>query len=199
MANWAEGPFKLIVKTGIQTRPEIPAKHPAVLMAKSMALTHNVILRSLNASHHHCLGIHSGTARARDFLYYNQSLCEVLNIHHDVEEEYLFPEIGRLTGDPHLMNNNLQEHQDFHVGLKDFQDYVYNTKPENYNGRELQRLLQAFGSSVEAHLHHEIPTLLYLHQYDGQKLAQISKEMTKRTISHSDKFRYAFGALLRSE
>ncbi|KAJ3543420.1 hypothetical protein NM208_g3588 [Fusarium decemcellulare] len=190
MHQWAETPFSLIRETGLNSRPDIPHQHPAVRLAKNQALTHNVILRSLNASYRQCLAIKPGTTETQDFLFFNQNLCQVLAIHHDVEEEYLFPEIQRLSGNETIMDVNIQEHKAFHDGLDRFEEYITNISPADFRGEELQQLLMGFGKAVETHLHHEIATLLDLHVYDAGEVTKMAKGMHDRTMERSDKFRH---------
>lgn len=190
MAHWAERPFDLISETGIKSRTEIPKDHPVIALARGMALTHNIILRSINASYNQCLDVKPDASSALDFLQFNQSLCEMITIHHDVEEEFLFPEIERLSGDPHIMDTNLQEHESFHDALEAVKKYAYNTLPENYDGEHFKALLLPLGQAVVKHLHHEIPTLLDLHKYDADELALIRKELARRSQARTDKKRY---------
>ncbi len=190
MANhWADAPLTLISETGITTRKDIPANHPAIMMAQQMALAHNSILRSLNASMNQCQAVKAGTTAAADFLVYNQCIYEVLKQHHDIEEEYLFGALESLMGVPGSMDQNLQEHKDFEAGLDKFRQYVFDTPAEKYDGSKLHSLLGGFGKIVEKHLHNEIPTLLDLHQYDAKKLGAIGQELGRRFSKGSDKYR----------
>ncbi|KAK3181491.1 hypothetical protein K4F52_007201 [Lecanicillium sp. MT-2017a] len=186
--HWADAPLALISETGINSRKDIPAKHPAVMMAQQMALAHNSILRSLNASMNQCQAIKAGSTAAADFLVYNQFIYEVLKQHHDIEEEYLFGALETLMGVPGGMDQNLQEHKDFEAGLENFRKYVFNTSAQQYDGNKLRSLLDSFGKIVEKHLHNEIPTLLDLHRYDAKKLGAIGQELGRRFSQGSDKY-----------
>lgn len=190
MKQWADQPFALIKETGILSRPNIPRHHPAVAMAQGMALSHNVILRGMNASYNQCLSVQPKTAAASDFLFFNQCLFEILKTHHDIEEEYMFGEIEKLTGVPGIMDGNLQEHRDFHEGLEKFREYVFETDAEKYDGKTLQGLLDGFGRAVEKHLHNEIPTLLDLNECDAAKLKAISTTLGKRFAKANNVYRY---------
>jgi hemerythrin-like domain-containing protein len=184
---WADKPFSLITETGALNRDKSLLNHPAVAMARQMALSHNVILRSMNAAVNQCLSVQPGTTDAEDFLQFNQSMYEILKQHHTVEEEYLFQAIEELSGIPGIMDQNLQEHKDFHDGLDKFRDYVFSTSAANYDGPALKALLEGFGGAVEKHLHNEIPSLLDLQRYDASKLQAIAKELGRRFAASSDK------------
>ncbi|PWI64553.1 hypothetical protein PCL_09566 [Purpureocillium lilacinum] len=189
--RWADQPFLLIKKTGALSRKDLRPDHAAISMAQQMALAHNVILRSINAAVNQCCGVQPGTAEARDFLLFNQSVFEILKQHHDIEEEYMFGAIERLTGIPGIMDRNLLEHKDFEAGLEKFRKYVFETNADKYDGQTLKALLEGFGSTVEKHLHNEIPTLLELQDYDSSKLGEIAKELGRRFGGAGDKYRHA--------
>lgn len=193
---WADQPFALVKETGILSRKDIPPDHPAVYMAQQMAHSHNVIahshnviVRGMNASFNQCLGVLPGTTEANDFLVFNQCLIEILQQHHDVEETYMFGAIERLTKIDGIMDQNLQEHKDFHDGLERFRKYVFETAAADYDGQTFKALLEGFGKALEKHLHNEIPTLLNLKDYDVTAVKQISKEAGKKFASVGDKYR----------
>jgi hemerythrin-like domain-containing protein len=186
--RWADEPFALINSTGILSRPDIPPDHGAVRLAQMMSLAHNALLRSLNASFNQCLAVQPGTTEARDFLFFNQSLVEVLKFHHDIEDEFMFTAIEQLTEVPGIMDQNIQEHKEFLSGMEAFQKYVSETSADAYDGQTFQRLLEGFGKSVEKHLHNEIPTLIALKDYDSSKMKKIAADLGKRS-SNVDKFR----------
>lgn len=158
-------------------------------MAQQMALSHNVILRGMNASFNQCLGVQPGTTEAHDFLLFNQCLFEILQQHHDVEETYMFGEIERLTKIDGIMDQNIQEHKDFHDDLERFRKYVFETAAGDYDGQTLKAMLEGFGKTVEKHLHNEIPSLLELKDYDVTGLKRISKGAGKKFASAGDKYR----------
>lgn len=186
---WADQPFALVTETGVLSRKDVPPDHPAVYMAQQMAHSHNVIVRGLNASVNQCLGVQPGTTEAGDFLVFNQCLIEILQQHHDVEETYMFGAIEGLTKVDGIMDQNLQEHKDFHDGLDRFRKYIFETTAADYDGQTFKTLLEAFGKALEKHLHNEIPTLINLKDYDASAVQKISKEAGKRFANVGDRFR----------
>lgn len=191
MATWAEQPFQLIRETGISSRSDKSlTSHPAYQFARVMALTHNAILRALNALYNQCLYIKPGTADAIDFLFYCQCFVEVLQGHHKLEDDFLFVELKRISGDPTSMDQNLQEHQDFEVDLDKFRQYVFETHADAFDGEKVKTLLDGFGKALEKHLHREIPTLIDLHVYDQSALQKVFQEFADRGRNEGDKYRY---------
>jgi hypothetical protein len=189
---WADTPFKLISSTGGLNRSDIPADHAARFFATQMSLIHNSLLRAFNSSYNQAIYIKAAPApsTAADFLTYNQCIYELLHEHHTVEEETAFPLIEQLTGKPGIMEANVEQHKMFDAGLTAFKDYVFNTKPEDYNGEELRRILDSFGHILQEHLHDEIPTLLGLHIYDSKALMEVWKKTEKVAISNLDDYRH---------
>jgi hypothetical protein len=190
---WADQPFALIKETGILSRQDIPDRqHPAISMAQHMALTHNIIIRGLNASFNQCLSVSPKTKEAQDFLLFNQCLFEILHDHHTVEEEHMFGAIEKFTGVPGIMDKNLEEHKDFQEGLEKYRQYIYETDATDYDGQTLQALLEGFGKTMEVHLHNEIPTLLDLKDYDAAKLKALAAAVGKRFRAGSNFYRYGY-------
>ncbi|GFF58710.1 hypothetical protein IFM46972_11184 [Aspergillus udagawae] len=186
---WADQPYALIKETGVLTRLDVLQDHPAVSMAQNMALAHNVILRSINASYNQCLSVRPGTPEATDFLIFNQCIFEFVKTHHDVEEEHLFPDIAKLTGVAGIMEGNVQEHRDFEAGMEKFRQYVYDTPADRYDGTKLQAILDEFGKPLEKHMHNEISTLLNLKDYDAVKLKEVIASLGKQFAKAGDLFR----------
>ena len=191
--KWADQPFALIKETGYLSRQDIPDRqHPAIMIAQQMALTHNVVLRGLNASFNQCLSVSPKTKEAQDFLVFNQSLFEIIHAHHTVEEEHMFVAIEKFTGVPGIMDKNLQEHKDFQEGLEKYRQYIFETDASDYDGKTLQALLEGFGKTIELHLHNEIPTLLDLMDYDAAGLKAVASASGKRFRSGNDFYRYGY-------
>ncbi|THC88483.1 hypothetical protein EYZ11_012073 [Aspergillus tanneri] len=170
---WANSPFTLITNTGIDARPEIPRDHQAHELARRMAHIHNLLLRALNASYNQCLSIRPDTPETRDFLLFNQCFYSMLQNHHNMEEESLFPAFGKVTGNPDVMAVNIQEHRRFETELQKFRDYIFNTDPKAYSGTQLKSHLEGLGPLLQEHLHNEIATLLDLHVVDSSTLKRV--------------------------
>jgi hypothetical protein len=186
----AEAPFKLIKSTGLKLRPDIPNSSAVYVYAQSTSLVHNLFLRGLNASYHQCLAIQAGTAEAQDFLVFNQCLWESIQDHHDQEEDFLFLALEELSAENKgMMKGNVEEHATFHESFEAFRKYVFETKAADYDGEKLRNLLQTCGPLIEKHLHNEISTLVALYGSDEKKLRDIWKQLEKRVMDATDKYR----------
>ena len=184
-------PFSLISETGALQRTDIPAEHAVVHIAQQMALIHNTILRALNSSYNQCLAVKAGTSDADDSLFYNQRIFNMLHEHHMDEEERMFPAIEELAGVRGLMDQNIEQHKAFEGGVERFREYVYSRSMKDYDGLELQGLIDGFGSVVTIHLHDEIPSLLGLKNLNSAELMTIWNTGERAAHSRVDQYKYA--------
>ena len=189
ITSWADGPLALISSTGAGQNKAIPTGHAVIFFAQEMAQVHNTILRAFNASYNQCLDVRPGTQEATDFLIYNQCIFELLHEHHSAEEEIFFPEIDQLAGDEGLMDHNRDQHKELDEGLELFRAYAYNTSSDEYDGQELRNIMDEFGSTLEKHLHGEIPTLLTLSDLDSEKLMKIWARAEHAVTDNADPYR----------
>ena len=67
-------------------------------------------------------------------MFFCKSTTLMIEHHHSAEEAHLFPEISTLTGNPALMEVNVEQHKAFHDGLEAFESYVKEKErqPEQY-------------------------------------------------------------------
>jgi hypothetical protein len=166
---WADTPFALIPTPGGTENPAtLP---PATFMAREMAMAHNGILRGLNSIYNQCLYVKSPQDIA-DLLLYTKFWCDWIHEHHEAEERLLFPEMERITKVQGLMEKNVVQHHVFMPGLEELERYCVGRSPEVYNGRELQRITDGFGSQLSQHLTEEIGTLQGLEIYDAVALKE---------------------------
>ena len=97
----------------------------------------------------------------------------MLDHHHKVEEEFLFPDVEELMGKPGAMETNFEQHHAFEAGLGRFEQYVMQTNPADFDGQKLRDILDSFVLVLAEHLHDEIPTLMNLHYLDSGKMDKI--------------------------
>jgi len=150
-------------------------------IAKEMSLAHNIFVRTLNAIYLQAPNVSSPTD-ITDLLTYCQSWYEALHHHHAAEEEYFFPAIEAYTGQKGIMETNLEQHAAFGVGVKLFKDYVYGIKAEEFDAAKLKGLIDAFGDTLQTHLKDEIPSLLDLDRYGGDRLAKAWVDLDKHVM-----------------
>ncbi|EXJ76909.1 hypothetical protein A1O3_10066 [Capronia epimyces CBS 606.96] len=168
--------YPLITTIHPETVPaSVPKSHSALWCARQMAQIHNTIIRALNASWNHAISVQPCTREAGDFLFFNQQLCKTIVRHHHVEDEYLFPEVDKLQGQPGGTQGNRKDHESFAAGLAVFQKYVFITKSSEFCGLTVRHIIESFAPSFIQHLHDEIPTLVNLHVLDSAALMKTWK------------------------
>jgi hemerythrin-like domain-containing protein len=74
-----------------------------------MALAHNMLLRGLNSIY--LQAPHIAPADAGDFISYAKCWVEVLEHHHKMEEDRIFPWIEEQTGEEGIMEGNVEQHR----------------------------------------------------------------------------------------
>jgi len=118
-----------------------------------------------------------------DFAIYCQTTIEEIRHHHEMEEKTLFPWIAEYTGQQDIMDVNVEQHHAFEAPLEVLEKYLYAITPENYDGKQLKTLVEAFAEKVVPHLSDEIPTLLALEKYGGKPLGVVYDRFNKQIIS----------------
>jgi hemerythrin-like domain-containing protein len=147
-----------------------------------MCWIHNLFFRNLNAVILQYEQV-SEPEDVADFMIFCQCVHEGIQTHHHHEEEFFFPEVEAYTGQNGLMETNVEQHHEFEEGLKKFGEYVYSVKPEKYDPKTFKEILDSFMPALVKHLNDEIPTLLALEKYGGDKLMQTWKDVEKKILS----------------
>ena len=144
-------------------------------LASGMALTHNIIIRSLNAIYQQAP--HVAEADVASFLGFCLTWVDIIIAHHDGEEETCFPAIERLSGQKGLMDTNVEQHIAFQENLILFKAYLEACRDgkEKWDGKKAQNMVDAFGEPLIKHLHDEVPTLVSLKQYGEDKMRDLPK------------------------
>jgi hemerythrin-like domain-containing protein len=150
-----------------------------------MALAHNIFLRYLNSIYLQATGI----ALSEDieaFLRYCRAWCTIIHEHHQGEEKIFFPAIEEYTAKEGIMNTSVEQHKAFDSGIHEFEKYVTETLPDEYNGSKLRALIDDFAPALVKHLHAEISTLLSIgEKFGGDKLQKSYDEWEKQIIKES--------------
>lgn len=141
-------------------------------MASEMTVIHNLLLRGINSIYNQCLGVsEKGTDKDKlDFVNYAYQWVDMLEEHHQAEEEQFFPQMGELAGVPGLMDSSVEQHQLFHHGLEKFQTYLNEVKAGSavFDGQTLKDIVDEFMPILRAHLDDEIDALVALEKYDDK-------------------------------
>ncbi|KAI5854466.1 hypothetical protein BZA05DRAFT_394321 [Tricharina praecox] len=180
---WADYPFPLI------STPAVDRGYTDQFVKSSskMALTHNVLIRGMNAMYLQCEYVTPDTTY--DFLTFCQCWSEMLHNHHECEEMAYFPVIEKAVGVEGLAESNLDEHEAFMPGLRKFDDYVYNATPYNFSGQKLYQILDSFAAALQMHLTDEIVWILSLSKYKHLDLAAIDVQHGMYVKAHSSRLR----------
>jgi hypothetical protein len=154
--------------------------------ANDMATSHNIYIRGINAICLQAEGVNAVEDK-RDFLQYCRFWVESVVHHHDAEEEFFFPPLDKLPGMKGLMDINIEQHKTFHSGLEEFSKYVSETKPEDFDGKALKKIIDSFADKLVKHLHMEIDTLIGLqkHDPDGTEVKKLYLLTEKAIIAKS--------------
>jgi hypothetical protein len=170
----------------LSTRNLNPADHAADKTAIEMVLVHNIFIRALNSMYYHAAYVTS-TKDVRDFLRFCSIFVSGTHLHHDAEEQVLFPYWAEVTGSPDLMKANTEEHAAFHTGLDALGEYVTATTPEAYRAEQLVALLDELAPPLVAHLTHEIDTMLLMRAYDSAQVEEGTRRAGEHSVSHATK------------
>jgi len=147
-----------------------------------MANVHNVLIRGINSIYLQAPNIKSPTDIS-DFLFFIHCYCDLIELHHKSEEDFLFPKIAELAGEsdpgqPNLFSKSVDQHNAFHDGLHQLHEYS-KTKPEAYSGTKVQEIVNSFAPVLHEHLSDEIEELLELKKLDSAALMKIHKDAEK--------------------
>ncbi|EFQ33161.1 hemerythrin HHE cation binding domain-containing protein [Colletotrichum graminicola M1.001] len=164
---WADGPCELISSTRAGSKEGVKTAG-ANRMAEDMTIIHNLIIRILNTVYLQCVNVEKSPDDVRDFVSYAIEWAKMVEEHHHIEEETVFPQIEQLTGVPGLMQANVVQHEAFHEGLHAYTGYLdmVQKREEAYSGEKLKGIIDSFMPVLRQHLSDEIGTLLKLGDYD---------------------------------
>lgn len=144
-------------------------------LASTMAVVHNIMIRTLNSIYQQAPYVREPDIPA--FLNYSLTWCQMLQLHHDGEEEMCFPAIERLAGEPGIMGDNVEQHAAFHGPFDHFKAYLESCKKGDvtFDGTRARELIDEFGPALIQHLHEEVPSLLNLRRYGAEKMKDLPK------------------------
>jgi hypothetical protein len=117
-----------------------------------MALTHNLMIRSINSMWRNAPLITPADEAA--FAGYVLSGVQFIHSHHDAEEHIVFPRLQAKLD----MQHNVDQHEAFQEYMLKLEEYFkkVQTKKERYDAETTRRLLEALGDPLVAHLTEEV-------------------------------------------
>lgn len=114
--------------------------------------------------------------------------------HHDAVGKEFFPSVEEISGVEGLMARNVEQHRAFTPGFEHFETYCLTCEPAEYDGENLQSLVEGFAGPLVQHLRDEIDTLRVLDKYDSDRIRQAYKRFEKSLMNtdnvrplHSDR------------
>lgn len=98
--------------------------------------------------------------------------------HHTHEDRFLFPDLERLTGKPHIMDSEKRQHEELHDGLERMGNYIERTEKEaetyKWDGEG------GLAPEFRQHLVDEVAMFLSLKDVDGDEISKIWKSLEDR-------------------
>ncbi|KFA74282.1 hypothetical protein S40288_08451 [Stachybotrys chartarum IBT 40288] len=184
---WVDGPFKLVPPSASGDTKEKPVEGARKLAAE-MSIAHNCLLRGANAIYLQCVNVAAnGTPKDKvDFANFARQWTEMVQEHHNLEENNVFPQINDLTEVPNLMDENVEEHRLFHEGFDALVAYLDKVKAaeEELSDDKVRSILDEFMPTLQVHLTNEIGTLVRLEVYnDKVDWAKWFNELVSKTTT----------------
>lgn len=117
-----------------------------------MALTHNLMIRSINSMWRNAPLITPADEVA--FAGYILSGVQFIHNHHDAEEHIVFPRLQAKLD----MQHNVDQHEAFQEHMLQLEEYFkkVQTKQEKYDAETTRRLLESWGDPLVVHLTEEV-------------------------------------------
>lgn len=119
----------------------------------------------------------------RDFLRFCEALVSELSEHHRMEESTIFPLWIEATGNPNIMDTNIDEHKAFHEGLLRMKTYATTTAAAAYKSEDLVGIMDGVMPSLVHHLRSEIESILAMQKYDSAKILQALRDGSKAAVA----------------
>lgn len=139
-----------------------------------MTHVHNVITRGVNSFYLQAPNVRN-PSDIKDFLHFVIVWGNLVDRHHETEEESIFPDLENFTGDKGLMQHSVEQHHAFHSGLQTLKNYASSTAPEDYSSDKRKSIIDGLGPTLQEHLVDEIDTMLTLKKFDSEGLMKVWK------------------------
>lgn len=145
-----------------------------------MAQVHNVLIRGINSIYNQAKQVEEPND-VKDFMFLIHCYCDLIELHHDHEEAFLFPAIVKLADKPDLLNHSVKQHHGFSEGIRRLHEYSKRDDIE-YSGDEICNIIDGFAPALHTHLRDEIQELRALTYLDDKRLMGVFKEAEKGKI-----------------
>lgn len=138
----------------------VPSNKPLHSSITSMAHAYNAYIRAINSCYNHATTIE--TEDISDFLFFNQTLFNILSQHLRFDKQYLQPLLHRPDYQPSIGFRPPTIHEDstFHVSFHAWAKYVHSPVSRKFfTADDLQNLISKFAPILVQHLHDEVTRL----------------------------------------
>ncbi|KAK4499660.1 hypothetical protein PRZ48_010178 [Zasmidium cellare] len=148
-----------------------------------MAVVHNCILRGLNAIY---LQAHLVIEEQdiKDFQYLIHAWCKWVQAHHSLEDDAMFPMLAEAAGNPGLLQESSDQHQEFVSGIDQLLELSLD-QVSGYSPRRVRGLIDYFAPAMHRHFADEVEALLTLRPFDSAALMQAYSK-AEEGIRHID-------------
>jgi len=152
-----------------------------------MACAHNTFIQGTNTMV--CYARKIREDQVQDFMIFCSTLAGVIHEHHELEEEFLFPELEKKLGKGAL-HGNVDQHKTFVPQLCACEDYIKAVMDgkQHYNGDEFEQKINSFSDTMVQHLIEEIPTLdtkILQKNFTQKELKSIQERFIRRAIKNT--------------
>lgn len=131
--------------------------HASIL---DMAHAYNVYIRAINSCYNHALTIDEDSIS--DFLFFNQTLFNILSQHLKAEQRFLQPFLHQPLLNPYSTKNAASIHEDhmFRAFFHIWANYIHDPATQRiFSGVELQASISRFAPLLVQHLHDSVSHL----------------------------------------
>jgi len=132
--------------------PDWNFKDHVATFSIEMILIHNIFIRSLNSIYHCAPVVKKEDETA--FAGYCLTFAENVRVHHDMEEEIVFPFLQTKFD----MGANVEQHAQTTSGIRALEEYMNDVLSNKtaYDGAKVRELVEGFGDDLVEHLHDEV-------------------------------------------
>lgn len=120
----------------------------------------NAYIRAINSCYNHALGVTDGDLT--DFLFFNQTLYNILSQHFELDRQHLRPLLHRPTASPYLAAQDAELYNDatFQSAFTIFGQYIHDKDaPAVLERQHYQALISTFAPRLVQHLHNQVEQL----------------------------------------
>ncbi|KAJ5120987.1 uncharacterized protein N7515_008948 [Penicillium bovifimosum] len=130
-------------------------------MAEHMEAFHSHFRLTWNQLSEACGNSGKRGLSARQMIMMGLQFCAQLNLHHNIEEQHIFPVLAKKMPEFRKNVELLSQHKQIHAGLEKLEKYLEQCQcgEEDLRREEVKRLMEGFEKVLWVHLDQEVETL----------------------------------------